>query len=186
MATMNRNVNLEEINSDAFMGIQYLNHQTVLQKAVLIGGIIIAIGFNLLSSFLWHLNINISILLTLLPLIIGIAFGCNYNEDLSLIKYIKLILFKPSITYNSKPTEDLEQLRNSADRIMQAEIKKKQQQASPEEQRKLLIKLLVGAAIAIIFFAILLIVVKNTKTEEVHHTVSTLSYYNMFMLENKI
>jgi hypothetical protein len=175
---MNRNVNLEEINSDAFMGISYLNHQTVLQKAVFIGSIVVAIGFNLLSSFLWHLNINISVLLTLLPIGVGIAFGCNYNEDLSLIEYLKLILFNPSKSYYSKPTEDLEQLRNSANRIQQEEELKKrqQQQASPEEQKKLLIKLLAGSAIAIILFLALLVVVKNLKTEEVHHTVSTVYY----------
>ena len=32
MATMNRNINLEEINADAFMGIPFLNHQTIIQK----------------------------------------------------------------------------------------------------------------------------------------------------------
>lgn len=32
MASMNRNVNLEEINTDAFMGITYLNYQSLAQK----------------------------------------------------------------------------------------------------------------------------------------------------------
>lgn len=37
MASMNRNVNLEEVNTDAFMGISYLNYQSMLQKVVFIG-----------------------------------------------------------------------------------------------------------------------------------------------------
>ena len=40
MASMNRNVNLEEVNTDAFMGISYLNYQSMLQKVVFIGGIV--------------------------------------------------------------------------------------------------------------------------------------------------
>ena len=44
MASMNRNVNLEEVNTDAFMGISYLNHQSMLQKVVFVGGIVIGIA----------------------------------------------------------------------------------------------------------------------------------------------
>ena len=47
MASMNRNVNLEEVNTDAFMGISYLNYQSMLQKVVFIGGIVIGIAINL-------------------------------------------------------------------------------------------------------------------------------------------
>ena len=90
MASMNRNVNLEEVNTDAFMGISYLNHQSMLQKVVFVGGIVIGIAINLVGTFVLDISINITMILTLLPIILGVAFGCNFNEDLS------LILFKTS------------------------------------------------------------------------------------------
>lgn len=178
MATMNRNVNLEEINSDAFMGIPFLNYQTVWQKAIFIGSIVTGIGLCIVSIFCFNLNTNVAVLLTLLPLIVGIAFGCNYNQDLSLLKYLKLILFKPSKIYYSKPTEDLVQLKNAADRIRQEDELKQQEakKASPEQQRKLLLKLVVGMLAFFLFMAIIIIVIMQSKTESIHHTVAA-SYY---------
>ena len=89
MASMNRNVNLEEINTDAFMGISYLNYQSIPQKIVFIGGVLVGIALNLIGTFILDISINVSILLNLVPLLVGVVFGCNYNEDLSLIKYMK-------------------------------------------------------------------------------------------------
>ena len=39
MAQMNRNVNLEEIDSDALFGIDALKHQTILQKIIFLVGL---------------------------------------------------------------------------------------------------------------------------------------------------
>lgn len=177
MATMNRNVNLEEINTDAFMGIPYLNYQSPLQKVIFWGSLVVAIGINLIINFFFQINMVLTILFTLLPLMVGIAYGCNYNEDLSLIQYFKLIMFKPTKTYFSCPTEDLQYLRNSAERIRQEEELKKrqQQQATPEEQRKLLFKLLIGIVIAVVFLVVILVAIYSTKTEEVHHTISMIN-----------
>ena len=79
MASMNRNVNLEEVNTDAFMGISYLNYQSMLQKVVFIGGIVIGIAINLVGTFLLEININVTMILTLVPILSGVAFGCNFN-----------------------------------------------------------------------------------------------------------
>ena len=129
MASMNRNVNLEEVNTDAFMGISYLNYQSMLQKVVFIGGIVIGIAINLVGTFLLEININVTMILTLVPILSGVAFGCNFNEDLSLIKYFKLLISKPVETFYSKPAEDLEQLHQEVDRIKEeAELKQRQQE----------------------------------------------------------
>ena len=69
MASMNRNVNLEEVNKDAFMGISYLNYQSMLQKVVFIGGIVIGIAINLVGTFLLEININVTMILTLVPIL---------------------------------------------------------------------------------------------------------------------
>lgn len=173
MASMNRNVNIEEINTDAFMGISYLNYQSLPQKIVFIGGIVAGVAVNLIGNFVFNISINISIFLTLIPLSIGVAFGCNYNEDLSLIKYIKLLISKPSKAYYSKPAEDLEQLHNAATRIREEEElrKKQQEKISDEAQKKLLIKMGVVAMIVIIIFVVLLVSINATNKKELHHTV---------------
>lgn len=175
MATMNRNVNLEEINSDAFMGISYLNYQTFIQKVVFIGGIVCAVGINLLGIFVLNISMNILLFITLIPLLLGVAFGCNYNEDLSLVQYFRLLISKPATAYYSKPTEDLEQLHRAAQRIREEEELKKREmvKVSDEAQKKLLIKLGVGAAVVVFIFIIVLVLINAIKTEEVHHEVSS-------------
>lgn len=173
MASMNRNVNLEEINTDAFLGISYLKYQTGLQKIIFIGGILSGIGVNLAGTFIFHLSSNVSMLLAMVPLLIGVAFGCNYNEDLSLINYFKLLILKPKKTYYSKPVEDLEQLRNAALRIREEEELRKRQQekVSDEAQRKLLIKMAIVAVLSVVIFILILVLIKSMKAEEIHHTV---------------
>lgn len=173
MATMNRNVNLEEVNSDAFMGISYLNHQSLLQKAVFVGGIVAGIAINLIGTFMLEISINVTIVLTLIPLLMGVAFGCNYNEDLSLIKYFRLLISKPVKIYYSKPTEDLAQLHVAAERIRQEEelIKQQQEKMSDEAQKRLLVKLGIFALLAIVIFALVIILINAMQTDEIHHTV---------------
>ena len=56
MATMNRNVNLEEINTDTFMGIPFLNDQTIGQKIIFWGSLILGIAWNIIGNFAFHLN----------------------------------------------------------------------------------------------------------------------------------
>ena len=48
MAQMNRNVNLEEIDSDALFGIEALKNQTLVQKLVFFGSVISGVLANVL------------------------------------------------------------------------------------------------------------------------------------------
>lgn len=172
MATMNRNVNLEEVNSDAFMGIPFLKHQTMIQKILFWGCVIIAVVWNIAGTFLLHCNANIIIFTTLIPLALGMAFGCNYNEDLSVLAYLKLILFKPAAVYITKPTEDFEQIKLSATRMdKEAELRERQKDVTPEQQRKLLFKLIGGALIAVVLFIIVLIVIASKNEDVLHHVI---------------
>lgn len=168
---MNRNLNLEEVNSDAFMGIPFLNHQTVLQKMVFWGCVLLCIVVNLLGNFLFQLSVSIIGMLTLLPLFPGVAFGCNYNEDLTIIRYIVLLLSKPSKTYDSMSTEDIAELNNVQKRL--EEKMQEQNEVTRDSQRKLLTKLIAGIVVGIVATVILLLLISNSKeTKEVHHTVS--------------
>lgn len=174
MAQMNRNLNLEEVNSDAFMGIPFLNYQTLPQKIFFWGSVILGVVTNLISIFVFSANTNLAVLFTLLPLIFGVAFGCNYNQDFSLFQYLILILKKPSKKYVSKPTEDIIQLRNSARQFEQEERMRERQQniVTAESQKKLLIKLVIGIILFILFFAVVLGLLGNREESEIHHTVS--------------
>ena len=50
MAQMNRNVNLEEIDSDALFGIEALKNQTILQKIVFWGCVLLGVLANVLRN----------------------------------------------------------------------------------------------------------------------------------------
>lgn len=176
MATMNRNPNLEEINTDALMGITFLSHQTPGQKIFFFGGVILGIGLNVICNYVLQMNMMVAILLTLIPIMIGIAYGCNYNEDLTLMQYLKLIMFRPSKVYYSKSTEDVVYLRAAEERIRMEELRQEMlEQQSPEARRKVLVKLIVGIVVGILLFVILLIVVMSTKTDEIHHVATVIN-----------
>lgn len=177
MATMNRNINLEEINSEAFLGISYLNYQSTLQKIVFWGGIIVALIWNLVGNFVFHANPGVIVVCTLIPIFVGAILGCNYNQDLSLIKYMYLLLSKSSKVLVSKPTEDLEQIKVTSVRLAKNRELREQQlnAAKPEEQKKLLFKLLIGVGAMVLFFVLLIVIILCNKTEEVHHMIELTS-----------
>lgn len=178
MAQMNRNVDVEELNSDALFGIQYLNYQTIPQKIIFFGSIVLAIAFMLIGNFWLQLNSQLTVLLMVIPIIPGILFGTNYNQDLSMIRYIELILFKPSKTLVSKPTEDVAVIRANEKKLkLEEEAKLKENKQSPAEQRKLLIKVITIFVICAVGLVTFLVAghmhADSVKQNSVHHTVET-------------
>lgn len=174
MATMNRNLNLEEVNADAFMGIPFLNHQTVLQKIVFFGSIVGAGAVMLAGIMALRWNVNATIFASIIPLIIGVMFGCNYNQDLTLIQYLHLILFRPVRNFTTRPTEELTQFRSAAEQLKQEEKIKKQQekQSSPAEQMRMIIVLLVILFVIFMVVILAIVAIKSQETEEIHHTIA--------------
>lgn len=173
MASMKRNVNLEEIDTDSFMGISYLKYQTLIQKVIFIMGVLMSIVIDILGTTLLELDISVTMIVGLIPLFVSIAFGCNYNEDFSLIEYIVLLISSPVKEYHSKPCEDLEQLHHSAERIRQEEelIETQQKKASDEEQHKLLVRVVVVFVIFILAIIMIIVCMKTFKTDDIHHMV---------------
>lgn len=173
MATMNRNVNLEEINADGFIDIPYLRHQTILQKVFFWGSVVIGIGWNVVGSFVLHLDSTVQTMLTVLILGVGVLFGCNYNEDFSLLQYFYLIFFHDKVVLRTKPMEDIDQIKVSFDRIAKEEEaqRKMEEAASPEEQKKLMIRVIIGALIFVVIFIIVTTVLSSIDTEVIHHIV---------------
>lgn len=171
MAQMNRNVNLEEIDSDALFGIDALKNQSLLQKIVFFGCVIIGVMLNVCLPIFFGTPTIVCVLLFMLFLIIGVAFGCNYTEDMTYGKYLFCFFFKPKKYLLYASTEDEEWIRKKAEEIRKSEEIKlqKQRQANPEEQRKLLIKLLIFVVALVVIIGGVFLYAGSKKEEGMQH-----------------
>ena len=171
-----RNVNLEEIDSDALFGIEYLAHQSLAQKIFLWGNVILAIfGFIILKMF-FDAPIVVTFPLLLFLLTIGFLFGANQSENLTIAGYLKLLFFKPIKYVNFKSTEDIHTMKEEASKLKNEEKiqQKREVEATPEGQRRSLL-LVIGLVVAIIIFVIVMYALKSYKiSHSVHHTVGAL------------
>ena len=143
MAQMNRNVNLEEIDSDALFGIEALKNQTLVQKIVFFGCVLLGVLANVLLPMFYGTPTIVCILIFMAFLLVGVAFGCNYTEDMTYGKYLYCFFFKPTQPLFYESTEDVVKIREKAKELQREEelLLRARQQADPAAQRKLLIKL---------------------------------------------
>lgn len=88
MAQMDRNVNLEEIDSDALFGIDALKNQTILQKIVFFGSVIVGVLLNVLLPLYFETSRIVCVFCFLALLFLGVLVGCNYTEDMTYGKYL--------------------------------------------------------------------------------------------------
>ena len=143
MPQMNRNVNLEEIDSDALFGIDALKNQTFVQKVVFFGSVIAGVMLNVCLPLFWEVPRVACVFMFIALLLVGIAFGCNYTEDMTYGKYLYFFFFKPTQPLFYESTEDVVKIREKAKELQREEelLLRARQQADPAAQRKLLIKL---------------------------------------------
>ena len=111
MASMNRNVDLEEIDNDAPLGLEFLKYQTLLQKIWMISMIIGGVTLMLVGTFILKIDTNICIWFVFIPLALGVLFGANYNQDFTVFQYIVHSLKKSSIKFMF-PRMVLRELKN--------------------------------------------------------------------------
>lgn len=85
----------------------------------------------------------VCILIFMALLMVGVAFGCNYTEDMTYGKYLYFFFFKPTQPLFYESTEDVVKIREKAKELQKEEelLLRAKQQADPAVQRKLLIKL---------------------------------------------
>ena len=171
MAQMERNVNLEEIDSDALFGIDALKGQTFLQKIIFFGCLGAGIVANVLMPMFLNTPRAVCILLFLLLIMIGIAFGCNYTPDLTYGRYVYHYFFKPKKILKYASTEDISVIRKRAAQLRKQEeaYLKREKEADPASQKKLLVKLIVFAAVVLVAVITALAATKAFKTENYHH-----------------
>lgn len=171
MAQMNRNVNLEEIDADALFGIDALKNQTLLQKIVFFGCIIAGVLLNVLLPLFFETPRIVCILIFMALLIVGVAIGCNYTEDMTYGKYLHYFFFKPSMPLYFGSTEDAMKIREAAKQLEVEEemLLKKKQQADPKAQKKLLLKVLAFVVILSILIGAVFVAGHMKDKRNVHH-----------------
>ena len=174
MAQMNRNVNLEEIDSDALFGIEALKNQTLVQKIVFFGCVILGVLANVLLPLYFETPTIVCILMFMIFLLIGVGCGCNYTEDMTYGKYLYFFFFKPTKPLSYKSTEDVIAIRKRAEEIKKEEemMLRMKQQANPEEQRKLLMKMSAFVLILVIAIGAVFVYAGMKEDSNIHHTVN--------------
>ena len=167
MAQMERNVNLEEIDADALFGIDALKGQSIL--CCLLAGIVA----NVCMPMFLHTPRVVCVFIFLGCILVGIAFGCNYTEDLTYGKYLYCYFFKPVKTLRYESTEDIELIKKRAEELKKEEdlLLKRERNANPREQRKLLVRLLAFVLVMAILLLSALVYVKAVKPKSYHHEV---------------
>jgi len=173
MAQMERNVNLEEIDADALFGIDALKGQSILQKLIFFCCLLAGIVANVCMPMFLHTPRVVCIFVFLGCILVGIAFGCNYTEDLTYGKYLYCYFCKPVKTLRYKSTEDIELIKKRAEELKKEEdlLLKRERNADPGSQRKLLIRLLAFVLVMVILLLSALVYVKAVKPKSYHHEV---------------
>ena len=173
MAQMERNVNLEEIDADALFGIDALKGQSILQKLIFFCCLLAGIVANVCMPMFLHTPRVVCVFIFLGCILVGIAFGCNYTEDLTYGKYLYCYFFKPVKTLRYESTEDIELIKKRAEEQKKEEdlLLKRERNADPKAQRKLLVRLLAFVLIMVILLLSALVYVKAVKPKRYHHEV---------------
>lgn len=173
MAQMNRNVNLEEIDSDALFGLDALKNQSIFQKTIFWGSVIAGVFLNVLLPLYFETPRIICIAIFMVFLLIGVAFGCNYTEDMTYGRYLFYFFFKPTLPLKYESTEDVERIRVKAEEIKREEeiLLRTKQQADPKEQRKLLVKIVVFIVVLVIGIVSVFAYSVVKEKGNVHHNV---------------
>lgn len=172
---MDRNVNLEEYDNTGFMNIDYFRYQTVKQKAILYVSAGIAIVIVLAVNILYPKYQMFGVVAAAPILGLGGLFSSNFNQDLTMLQYLKLKL-RPSVYVTPLlSTEDPMYVRGYFKEVPKEELV----QQSPAEYaayKKKVIRLLiigvVGFFILMIGIVVFFLSHKESISNDVHHTVS--------------
>ncbi len=167
---MERNLNLEEVDSDALFGLKALKDQSMLQKIIFWGSVSIGILINVVLPMVFNVSRLLCVFIFLVLLILGVGFGCNYTKDLTYGKYVYQIIFKPTKELKFKSTMGKEQLQITNEELIKAEDKKLNQVANKENQRRLIKKIVIFILIIVVVISSAFIY-KSISSNNVHHTV---------------
>lgn len=187
MASMNRNVDLEEIDNDAPLGLEFLKYQTLLQKIWMISMIIGGVTLMLVGTFILKIDTNICIWFVFIPLALGVLFGANYNQDFTVFQYIAHSLKKSSIKFMFKSTESkngLKRIKEYENAIYNSDENNKDFDLYLEGVKKRLVRF------SIIFISLLAVVaiykaIKDKNAKNMQHHIAYVNSVNVVVEEHK-
>lgn len=187
MASMNRNVDLEEIDNDAPLGLEFLKYQTLLQKIWMISMIIGGVTLMLVGTFILKIDTNICIWFVFIPLALGVLFGANYNQDFTVFQYIVHSLKKSSIKFMFKSTESkngLKRIKEYENVIYNSDENNKDFDLYLEGVKKRLVRF------SIIFISMLVVVaiykaIKDKNAKNMQHHIAYVNSVNVVVEEHK-
>ncbi len=163
MPQMERNLDLESVDSDTLFGIEALKHQSIGQKIIFYGCLLGGILANTAMPRFFHTPGVINVLTFTALLAIGITAGCNYTQDMSYGKYVFCMLFGKKKVLPYKSPEDL---RHPERR--QKTVEKKQDEKS---QKKMAASALLMILALIAMLSGIYIWQGKKEAEGVHHEI---------------
>ncbi|MDF2596155.1 MAG: hypothetical protein K0R69_2496 [Clostridia bacterium] len=104
---------------------------------------------------------------------IGVAFGCNYTEDMTYGRYLYYFFFKPTKPLYYESAEDVIKSREKAVELKREEelMLRQKQQADPEAQRKILVKVIVFVLVLVIGIGAVFMYSNMKGKDNIHHRV---------------
>lgn len=178
MAQMKRNVNLEEIDSDALFGIDALKNQSPLQKVIFFGSLTVGVLLNVILPIFTDVPVILCIVLLLVLLFFAVMLGCNYTEDMTYGRYLINFFFKPEKPLFLESTESRKAIKKRMDEITREEEEtlQRNREVDEEAQRRLLLKMAAFIAAIVILFAGA-VLIKNMK-DDTHHVIDDTEVMN--------
>jgi len=173
-----RNIDLEEIDSDAPFGIIYLAHQSVAQKIIFFGSATVAAAFFVASQFVFELPFAACFVIEIILGSIGFLFGANQCEYLSIAQYLKLIFFKPIKYAKYVSSEDITLMKDAVERVNDEAAKNEKAivEATQEGQRRMLI-VVVALIIGFVILGLGLKALSSYKAGQMtHHTIGAMLF----------
>ena len=173
MPQMERNINLETIDSDTLFGIEALRYQSFGQKVFFYGCLLAGVGANTLMPHFLHTPGIINILAFGFFLMIGIAGGCNYSQDMTYGKYLMCVLFEEKKTLPYRSGEDVRYLKETIAGASEAKVEEqKQNKVQDEKQRRKML----GAFITMILILVIAMTgiyagARKKEANDIHHEI---------------
>ncbi len=161
MAKMDRNVNLEEINTDSFLGIEYTKHQTILQKGIFFGFTVFGVILFVMLTAMYNVSMGISLFFMIFIISLGVLFGCNYDENLSLYKYFYLRFTNKSTYLESCPMEDIRVFNEYERRNNKENTEDTVSEMTDEQMKKILLFMIVGFMVLLLGIGFLMSYTKH-------------------------
>ncbi|MCR5338174.1 MAG: hypothetical protein K6E75_06415 [Lachnospiraceae bacterium] len=173
MPQMERNVDLEKIDSDTLFGIEALRYQRLGQKVLFYGCLLAGVGANTLMPHFLHTPGIINVLAFAFFLMIGIAGGCNYSQEMTYGRYLMSVLFEEKKILSYRSGEDIRFLKETevGSNGQKAEGAKQIQKQDAGERKRMLAAFIVMILVLVIVLTGIYAGARQKEISNIHHEI---------------